>query len=122
MFETDAVAGFGEIVCQRRSSALAKLRGPKGRRLNRHRLALLAVAAAHDVRVLGVFGSVARDEEGLDSDVDLLVDLPPEIGLLGIARLQAKLEELVGAPVDLVAASDLKAGVRAAVEQDLIPL
>jgi hypothetical protein len=65
MFETDAVAGFGEIVCQRRSSALAKLRGPKGRRLNRHRLALLAVAAAHDVRVLGVFGSVARDEGAL---------------------------------------------------------
>jgi predicted nucleotidyltransferase len=36
----------------------------------------VAAAAAHDVRNLRVFGSVARGEDRADSDVDLLADLP----------------------------------------------
>jgi predicted nucleotidyltransferase/DNA-binding XRE family transcriptional regulator len=118
-----AATGFDlDIRLRRRPSGLAQLRGPLGRRLRRHRPAVLALAATQDVRVLGVFGSVSRGEDGADSDLDLLVDLPPSIGLLGLARLQAQLEELIGAPVDLVPAADLKPGVRSEVEQDLVPL
>jgi hypothetical protein len=65
---------------------------------------------------------VARGEDRLDSDVDLLVDLPSHMGLLGLGRLQAELEAIVGAKVDLIPASDLKPDVRERAERDLITL
>ena len=72
---------------------------------------------------LRVFGSVARGEDRPDSDVDLLVDLPPDIGLLGLGRVQAELEAILGTTkVDLVSASDLKPAVRARAEHDLVAL
>ncbi len=69
-----------------------------------------------------VFGSVARGEDSADSDVDLLVDVPPGMGLLGLARLQRELEDILEAPVDLVPADDLKPAVRADANPDLVPL
>lgn len=54
--------------------------------------------------------------------MDLLVDLPPHMGLLGLGRLQAELEAILDTKVDLVPASDLKPAVRARAEHDLVPL
>lgn len=71
---------------------------------------------------MGVFGSVARGEDRPDSDVDLLVQLPAGMGLFAIAKVQNELEELLGSPVDLIPESGLKAGVRPAVEADLVRL
>lgn len=99
-----------------------RLTGPVGRRLRRRRAAVLEVANQHGVRVLGVFGSVARGEDRADSDVDLLVELPDNMGLFAIARVQNELEELLGTPVDLIPEAGLKPGVRRAVECDLVPL
>lgn len=101
---------------------LQRLTGPVGRRLRRRRSKVLEVARRHDVQILGVFGSVARGEDGPDSDVDLLVEFPAGMGLFAIARVQNELEELLGSPVDLIPASGLKAGVRPAVEADLVRL
>ena len=70
---------------------------------------------------LRVFGSVARGQDRPDSDVDLLADLPPGMGLLGLGRVQADLEDILGARIDLVAGT-LKPEVRARASRDLIPL
>lgn len=105
-----------------RKTSLRRLSGPLGRRLRRNRAALLRAAASHGVRVAGVFGSVARAEDHEDSDVDLLVTLPAGMGLLGLGRLAAELEGLLGARVDLVPAADLKPGVRQAVLAELVAL
>ena len=99
-----------------------RLTGPVGRRLRRRRREVLDVASRHGVRVLGVFGSVARGEDRPDSDVDLLVVLPGGMGLFAVTRVQNELEALLGSPVDLIPESGLKAGVRPAVEADLVPL
>lgn len=101
---------------------LQRLTGPVGRRLRRRRSKVLELARGHDVRILGVFGSVARGEDRPDSDVDLLVELPAHMGLFAVARVQNELEALLGARVDLIPASGLKAGVRPAVEADLVKL
>jgi predicted nucleotidyltransferase/DNA-binding XRE family transcriptional regulator len=101
---------------------LSRLSGPVGRHVRRKRRALIAAAAAHEVTNLRVFGSVARGEDRPDSDVDLLVDMPPDMGLLGLGRVQAELEAILGAKVDLVPASDLKPEVRARAERDLVAL
>ena len=74
------------------------------------------------VLVFFVFHSAAERLAGADSDVDLLADLPPGMGLLGLGRVQAELEAILGARVDLVPASDLKPAVRARVEPDLVAL
>ena len=93
-----------------------------GRRVRRHRLDLVAVAAAHGVSNLRVFGSVARGEDHPGSDVDLLADFPPGLSLFGLGRLEADLEGILGSRVDLIPAADLKPGVRERVESDLITL
>jgi hypothetical protein len=67
---------------------------------------------------------VPEEVEGvrLVVEADLLVDLPPHTGLFGLGRLQAELEAILGAKMDLVPASDLKPAVRARAERDLVAL
>ncbi len=93
-----------------------------GRRLRQHRAALIAAAERHGASNLRVFGSVARGEEGPDSDVDLLVDLAPGTGLFRLATLQRELEEILHVDVDLAPADSLKPRVRADAEREAIPL
>ena len=110
------------IDVRRQPRRLSKLSGPVGQRVRRRRQDLIAAAAAHGVTNLRVFGSVARGTDRPDSDLDLLADLPPDMGLLGLGRVQAELEAIVGSQVDLVPAGDLKPGVRARAGRDLVPL
>lgn len=105
-----------------RQRRVDRLTGPLGVRLRRSRREVLRIANAAGISVRGVFGSVARGEDRPDSDVDLLVDLPEGTGLFGRARVQEQLEQILGAPVELIPATDLKPGVRAAVLSDLVPL
>ncbi len=88
------------------------LTGPLGTRLRRRRARALAILRRHGATHPRVFGSVARNEDRPDSDIDLLVHLTPGTGLLAIARLQRDLEAALGAPVDVVPDDSLKAGTR----------
>jgi uncharacterized protein len=116
-------AGFElTLGLRRQPGRLRRLSGPVGRRVRRHREDLIATAAAHGVRNLRVFGSVARGEDRPDSDVDLLADLPPGLSLFGLGRVEADLEAILGTRVDVVSAADLKPGVRERVEHDLVAL
>jgi predicted nucleotidyltransferase/DNA-binding XRE family transcriptional regulator len=116
-------AGYDLVVdIRRRPQHLSRLSGPVGRKVRRRRRQLIAAAATLDVTNLRVFGSVARGEDRPDSDVDLLADLPPGMGLLGLGRVQEKLEAIIGSPVDLVPAADLKPAVRARAERELVAL
>jgi uncharacterized protein len=116
-------AGYELVLGLRRQPRrLGRLSGPVGRRVRRHRHDLIAAAAAHGVQNLRVFGSVARGEDRPDSDVDLLADLPTDLSLFGLGRVEADLEAILGARVDLIPAGDLKPGVRARVEPDLVTL
>ncbi len=101
---------------------LDRLTGPVGRRVRRNRRKVIHAAAGHGITNLRVFGSVARGEDRPDSDVDLLVDLPASLGLVGLGRVREELEQLIGAPVDLVPASDLKPDVARRVEAEIVAL
>jgi len=116
-------AGYELVVDVRRQPRrLGRLSGPVGRRVRRRRHDLIAAAAAHGVRNLRVFGSVARGEDRPDSDVDLLADLPPDLGLFELGRVEAELEAILGSRVDLIPADDLKLGTRERVARDLVAL
>ena len=105
-----------------RERGLNRLTGPLGVRLRQRRTNVLRVARQAGVAVHGVFGSVARGEDRIDSDVDLLVSLPSGMGLFGRARLQERLEQILDAPVELIPAADLKPGVRPVALAELVPL
>jgi predicted nucleotidyltransferase len=64
------------------------------------------------VRSLALFGSVARDEAGEGSDVDLLVEFDRPTGLFGLIRLQQRLEALLGCKVDVGTAAGLRPRIR----------
>ena len=70
---------------------------------------LRAFCREHGIRSLRLFGSAARNELRDDSDVDLLVEFEPgrTPGLLGVAKLELELQELVGREVDLRTVGDL---------------
>lgn len=95
---------------------------PLGRRVRKHRQALLGAVAKAGGSNLRVFGSVARGEDGPDSDVDLLVDLPEGTGLFALQALEGELRRILNRDVDLAPTSSLKARVRAEAEADAIAL
>ncbi len=64
--------------------------------------------ASYPIRLIGVFGSVARGEAGPTSDVDILVEARPGLSLFKLGALQAAVEEALGRPADLVFESGLK--------------
>jgi predicted nucleotidyltransferase len=72
------------------------------------------------VRSLALFGSVARDEAGPESDIDLLVEFERSIGLFGFVELQQCLEDLLGCRVDLVTSEGLKRQLRARILSDAV--
>ena len=111
-----------DVRVRRSPSPLTRLTGPLGRRLRKHRAQVQRIAAEHGLSNLRVFGSVARGEDTTDSDIDLLVDVAPAIGLIGMARAQHELESLLEAQVDLVPAEDLKPNVARTVQAEVVTL
>jgi len=95
---------------------------PLGRRLRQRRRQVLATAEKYGASNVRVFGSVARGQDTLESDVDILVDLSPRSSLVTLGRLERELSEVLGAPVDVVPADGLRPAVRAEAEQEAIPL
>lgn len=66
------------------------------------RARIVAILRAFGVRHASLFGSVVRGEHHLESDLDLLVDLPAGASLFDLSRLGLALEDALGRPVDLV--------------------
>ncbi|WP_448003079.1 nucleotidyltransferase family protein [Agromyces bauzanensis] len=97
-------------------------RSQLGRVLTRRRKEILDLAAAHGLRNVRVFGSVARGTDGPDSDIDLLADLPAGMGLFTLARLERSLSELLGAKVDIVPAGSLRSHLAEQVRIEAVPL
>jgi predicted nucleotidyltransferase len=69
---------------------------------------------AAGVTRLALFGSVARGEASVQSDVDLMAEFDSgrEFSLLDRVRLENRLADLLGVPVDLTPANSLKDGIR----------
>lgn len=73
----------------KRDSVLRELRGLKRE-----------LKARYGVKRIGVFGSIARNDATSGSDVDVVVDMEPN--LFKRAELKSELETRLGKPVDVV--------------------
>ncbi|HEY5693689.1 MAG TPA: nucleotidyltransferase domain-containing protein [Gaiellaceae bacterium] len=94
--------------------------------LREHRASILALLADRGARDVRVFGSLARGDEDVLSDIDLLVELP-ESGSAGAELLTAlglaeELSQLVHARVDVATPRTLRDEVRDAALAEAVPL
>jgi hypothetical protein len=71
------------------------------------------------VRTLALFGSYARNQQTERSDVDILVEVDPAIGL-GFVSLADELERRLQQRVDLVSSRAVRPNRRRLIEPDLI--
>ena len=56
---------------------------------------------------IGLFGSVARNEENKDSDIDILFSLQQPLGLFTMSKIHFELEEKLHKKVDLISENGL---------------
>lgn len=63
---------------------------------------VLPILKTEGVLKAALFGSYVRGEEGIDSDIDMLVEVPKGTGLFAFVDLRHKLQEALGKKVDLV--------------------
>ncbi|UDF05096.1 nucleotidyltransferase family protein [Asticcacaulis sp. AND118] len=81
--------------------------------LHSHKHDIETAAQTFGARRIRVFGSVARQEETPDSDIDFLVDFPEGYDLFAQRLpLAAKLSELTGRRVDLIPEHELSPHIR----------
>lgn len=71
-------------------------------------------------KMVGVFGSYARNEQTVDSDLDLLVDFDEQINLLDIVGIEQELTEILGIKVDLISYRSMSVHLKPFMEKDLI--
>ena len=83
---------------------------------------ILMIAARHGAGNVRVFGSVVRGDAGLESDVDVLVDMESGRSLMDRSRLLVELQELLGCAVDVATESSLRRRVRERALRDAVPL
>lgn len=78
----------------------------------------------YGVKVIGVFGSYVRDEQRLDSDVDILIELerPPRISLIGLVELEDYLSEILGVQVDIALKKNLRKRIGKRILDEVVPV
>ena len=74
---------------------------------------------------ISVFGSYARGEMTVSSDIDILIALKPSnarpaLGLFGFIALEQNLAKKLGRPVDLVTEESINPRRRKSIEQDKV--
>ena len=99
------------------------VRTPRLAKIRANRDLIRRAASRHHARNVQVFGSVARGEDGPDSDVDFLVDLDVHTyGLIPVMELTDELVRLLGEKVDVAPRSALAPHVAKQALAEAVPL
>jgi len=90
--------------------------------LRTHREDILRVVEQNHTRNPRVFGSVLHGEDTDNSDLDLLVDPTPDTTLMDIARIQNRLQKLLGVSVDVLTPKALPDSFRDRILSEAMPV
>lgn len=83
---------------------------------------VLELAKSVGASYVKVFGSVSKGSDDTDSDLDLLVDVPPNLGLFELTELRLRFEDLIGTHVDLVTPQGIRPELRDIILTEAKPL
>lgn len=95
---------------------------PLARRLRGNASRVRQIVAEAGGGRVRVFGSVATGQDRPDSDVDLLFTMGQPLSLMELGRLEQRLVEAIGAPVDLVPDTALRPDLRERVLAEAVAL
>ena len=63
---------------------------------------IIQICKNNDISMIGIFGSTARGDSKMDSDIDILIKLSKPKSLLSVVKMERMLSEALGRKVDLV--------------------
>ena len=90
--------------------------------IKNRRVEIQRIAERHGAEQIRLFGSVARDEARIDSDVDFLVRFRKHASLLDQAAMIRELEVALGRKVDVVSETGLRDRIRDRVLKEAVQL
>lgn len=110
-------------VSQQLTAASANLAGAHPKALIRAAAPILKrVAEERGYSRLAVFGSVARQQAQMGSDIDLLVEAPAETSTFAFVKFKQLIEQILGREIDLVSYGGLKPGVDDDIRREAVEL
>jgi uncharacterized protein len=83
---------------------------------------ILQISAKYGAYNIRIFGSVARREADVNSDVDFLVEMAPGRSLFDLGGLLMELQDTLGCEVDVVTEKGLRQRIRERVLSEAVPL
>lgn len=83
---------------------------------------ILQIAAKYGAYNIRIFGSVARREADVHSDVDFLVEMETGRSLFDLGGLLMELQEILGCKVDIATEKGLRSRIREGVLSEAVPL
>jgi len=89
-------------------------------KIKQNRTQILAIALKNGADHLRVFGSVARNEDRPDSDVDFLVTMLPGHDLLDMIALSQDLEDLLHQKTDVVSDEEVSPFLRTRIFEEAV--
>ena len=109
--EVAAALGVSQPAISQQYSASAVAEADASSLIEAGRSILRALAEQRGFTDLAVFGSVARNDAGPDSDIDLLVRPPAGATITDLRKLGELFASVLGRPVDLVSYGGLRRGI-----------
>ncbi len=91
-------------------------------KLKEKREDILRIATQNGASNVRLYGSVARGEEGPESDVDFLVDMEEGRSILDLSVLWQDMEELLGCSVHVTEVEGLHWYIRDRILEEVVPL
>lgn len=83
---------------------------------------VLQVVHSYGGANVAVFGSVAAGTDGPQSDIDLMLDIPPNMGLITLGMMERDVCDVLGVRTDLVPRRLLKSEVNNTARRVVVPL
>lgn len=87
-----------------------------------HRTRIREIALSHRVSNVRVFGSAMRNDDGPESDLDLLVEPTAQTTLFDIGAIRFELKQLLGIEIDVLTPNALPEKYRAQVLREALPV